>query len=1787
MHNIRWGELVAGLLIVVCSIGLVKSLWSTLQDAHRVIPSLIFLTANAAIFAAGFYTLAKWKLRHTSRAVLLIATLLVPLSVLAGLATANLSKSAVSLGDPITLLAILCGAAINIGLLHYAGRALFGSARSRAFALAVATPAALIPLVPATLRAFEAKAGWIVLLASVAVAIAIALFQQPWRFVGKPRRLLTVASRHQWSFLFVASFSFVALAITTAYLGKEFKASLWYAIIIASVPVISTLAIAAHSIAIRSTKQTHQFIGKLVSILCLGLLMLTLPLLGYEPNWLWLWAVTTSFCFAGLSFVYRKTPWLVISSLPLCVATLISSTWMIGNAEWSSLTWPRRLIGGEPMLTAGLFAILSSLGAWRYGKGENRRPLAMLSASWFVIASLIAATLVFLPESWLGIVPPSVLVVVLVCFTLIASITATLIGTPSVLTVSLSCLVAGAVFHPLLLAGDFAIAGSTTWMRTALLATSILSGLCLVFERLEKPWAHRFLARHKLAPSSRRILQSTTSWQFGSAILCSVAVTLSAFEIAGAPVLAMSVAGIGAAILLICGDRLRDQVWVIASQLATLVVGAAFVHRYDSEAFYSLGDWYFSETLTTHPLWNWSLVFSVLGFVWIGLREVSRRRWFPLDISPVRIPLAPDDVAHFPACWFAAIATVLLVVGSVCEFAPLLFQRVSAAAVPYASFHATEMWLPLLGFLVAIGVTSLLSWMSRHENTTSWRSMATLARVALLLWGSSLCVSLLDITDGQRLVLAASPALIAISVWQWLSTRKLVTTSPITNAMGLGVLIASSISVMTYDWLRPLTASLSPDTFASVGVSLWWLFVSAGLLISSLKRNKPNHARLSAMIAPVASTMAVPVFTDLHWTTWFQVIGLATFAWATIAKFASNRFGATFDKNDLPTRNAMDGAWLVGVTIGMATAGLGLASLIAGPGLLEPMLNPVSCILVATTAGIATIRGVPLSTSLQSSNRHWISWPLTIAWPLAITMLAGQVAWLASPLFPQLHNAPTTIAFTLLTIAAITSLYRYAMLRSPVDAWHSAGLAVFGLVAVESTSFVPPAFSLALVGILGMIVSFQLAYSRTNSEERRTRIAVWFVIAAGCWSLHHIASPVRELEQSWTYMVAWAAGWTIVWHFVIPVIARQLRGEAGTANSKAVWPEFAAMIVILTLGESLAHLAGFAPSQSPVQITSLFLIRCALLQTSAMTLWLRARDRAGLAIAMSVAVVWLGAATVHIGEMNELPWATSMMCAVMVCSFVSAMIALSVTPIVKIHRFGSNKLGVVDAMSDSSHSFAALFPLILSAVIAAISALIMLMLRMPISTIQITIGGIAISAVGVGEISERVGRVTLQRLAIAFGLLSMYFWASLPTPDQAQPLVCGLMRWFVLSVSLIPTLLWGLPRLSGEAWATRWSQAVYQSTIAVGAIGVGSLCALLGLEAAMKFGSGVPSLPMPLVIAVGLSIGLLSVLAAIVSLASGPTLGSSSNVPKAMKLELDDSKRSLLLIAAQVLGVLAWLHIYFCKPHFALFGLRAYWPYIVMVLAFVSVGAVEWVKRRGDELIAKTLHQTSLYLPLIPAVGLLMSGIWITPVAGMLRSGPSLSLVLTVAAGYYVLLSRMREGWMPRVLLVVFANSAVWSLVAKNPEWSFLQHPQLWLIPPALCVLAMAQFCRNELDAKLVATIRYAATIVIYVSSTADMMLQQIGTTLWGPMILIMLALTGMLAGVVLRIRPFLYLGTVFVLLGVTSMVWHAQRSIDQVWPWWAFGITMGILILAGLMSLEKNKGKLQELAARLNSWES
>ena len=144
----------------------------------------------------------------------------------------------------------------------------------------------------------------------------------------------------------------------------------------------------------------------------------------------------------------------------------------------------------------------------------------------------------------------------------------------------------------------------------------------------------------------------------------------------------------------------------------------------------------------------------------------------------------------------------------------------------------------------------------------------------------------------------------------------------------------------------------------------------------------------------------------------------------------------------------------------------------------------------------------------------------------------------------------------------------------------------------------------------------------------------------------------------------------------------------------------------------------------------------------------------------------------------------------------------------------------------------------------------------------------------------------------------------------------------------------------------------------------------------------------------------------------------------------------------------------------------------------------------------------------------------------------------------------------------------------------------MFIIPPCVTILAAAQLNRDRLERGALASIRYFAITTIYVSSTGEMFQHGIGTTLWLPMVLAGLSVLGVLAGMMLRVRAFLYLGTSFLLLSLVSMVWHAARSIGHVWPWWVFGFTLGLALLTLFGIFEKKRAEMLLLIERLKEWE-
>jgi hypothetical protein len=303
-------------------------------------------------------------------------------------------------------------------------------------------------------------------------------------------------------------------------------------------------------------------------------------------------------------------------------------------------------------------------------------------------------------------------------------------------------------------------------------------------------------------------------------------------------------------------------------------------------------------------------------------------------------------------------------------------------------------------------------------------------------------------------------------------------------------------------------------------------------------------------------------------------------------------------------------------------------------------------------------------------------------------------------------------------------------------------------------------------------------------------------------------------------------------------------------------------------------------------------------------------------------------------------------------------------------------------------------------------------------------------------------------------------------------------------------------------------------------------------------------------------------------------LVSLALLPGRDPLVLSETGRQGYVYAAEAVGALLFAHLYVCRPEWFGGMLRQYWPFIVMGIAFAGVGAAEFFARRNVRVLAEPLMRTGALLPLLPVLGWWVVG-----------SQADYALLLLVVGILYLALSYARRSWAAMVAATVAGNGALWALLADT-NLRFLTHPQLWMIPPALSVLIAAQLNRRRLAPEALATIRYAAASVIYVSSTSEIFTGSMSSSIVAPMVLLGLAVVGALAGIALQVRAFLILGSAFTLMALIAMVRHAARSIGEVWPWWVFGIALGVGLLVLFGVFEKKRDEVSLLIARLKQWE-
>jgi hypothetical protein len=440
----------------------------------------------------------------------------------------------------------------------------------------------------------------------------------------------------------------------------------------------------------------------------------------------------------------------------------------------------------------------------------------------------------------------------------------------------------------------------------------------------------------------------------------------------------------------------------------------------------------------------------------------------------------------------------------------------------------------------------------------------------------------------------------------------------------------------------------------------------------------------------------------------------------------------------------------------------------------------------------------------------------------------------------------------------------------------------------------------------------------------------------------------------------------------------------------------------------------------------------------------------------------------------------------------------------------------------------------------------------------------AVAGWGVLCLAQEKRRDALQVVSLLMaGLTAVYLgWAQLD-PQEAEQTWALTRAFRLLMVLSAVTFLYGLAVPRWLLTTGSWNAATRQAGYFAGASAIATFVGVLALEV-MIFTPGVDA-PIEGVQVGAIAVVLFGLIAGLVSLAI---------LPGRDPLALTETGRQWYVYAAEATGALLFAHLYICRPTWFDTALRPYWPLIIMGIAFVGVGASELCHRMRIRVLAEPLERTGGLLPILPALGW-----WIV------SSRTDYALLLFVAGALYLVLSVTRRSWAAMTAAAIAGNGALWALL-NDHGLDLTSNPQFWLIPPALSVLAAAQVNKNRLPPATLAAIRYAATIVLYLSSTSEIFIRGVGTSLWPPMILAGLSVAGVMVGIMLRIRAFLYLGTSFTLLALITMVWHAARAIEHVWPWWAFGIGLGIAILVLFGVFEKKRPEMLALITRLRQWE-
>ena len=1786
--NIRWGELLSGLLIVGSAVGLVISLRHTLSSAIPYFPALLFMLGTAAIHAVGNYTLRRWKLESTSRGVLLIATLLIPLNFLAAIVISGTSGNQFSASDLRYWLAVVLGVLSFGTMTHFAGRALMRDGWWRMWVAVMGTSVGQLLI---SRLVSPSSPTWHVLVLGLlpAGAVIAATAHQLWR--ARNWRGLTTRRADQLLMLIgVATFSLAAVVALLIYKSSD----------VAAVLTAMSPAAAAYGgillgygllIHFRTTSEKlskTKTVGTTLAVFAgLGLAG-SVALAWPDPALLIAVGLTLLATLSSMAMVSR-TPWLYSAAIAgATLSTLVSVHCIVGHVGGvgsQAEAMLDSLLTDETSITFTILALLVGIVGWWAGRTRNQAESLVLFWSSTTLAGL-GVTVAAISSLYAWPIPSYPLATLVLLVNAVALLVAARrLRVPWISWCGSLLFWAGLVHAALLnapiqkLLTGLGVEVVRPVVAATLLHASLMTAIATIV------WRGALFREEQTGNDCRK---SFAIPLLASALISSSLTLPFVFAVWGGHF------GVHAMYLAIVA-----LVWLMS----------ALTHA-DRVSFTVF------QVLATGSL--------VLFVCWAG----QTFRWW--DGSPTSLILIAVQLAVM-ACWCMLWTYVRKRLSHTAHGARLL--KNSALAVERILLRALTAAIALLALLTCL--PSVVFELNGDWPSSSW--LIDFSASILPLWCAFALVTAATVVSVTRqsltidlvwllLILFAAPWL-AISQLQGLG----ITTTMLCWTMAGCGLAFSLVYALRETLLRLISGQSQMQlSEASVGTVRAAILSFSGLPLMLLvlcqfglvlSGGTVDHAFL-AITGPlfVAALMLVG-FAIRDRQQWPMMSGSATVLSGVVLGMVAERL-STYGLVDMAACIQLT-QWLCIAAGTYALGWLGLRQLIpsVAPHTRDSLLNTqitlsVGLVLALAFGGAIGIAGNPAHVPAVVTE---FGQPLSYL-GLALTLIA--LLWHTGTAAAQ--HRTTLIGATLVVLGTMAAASLVSLnSASEMISYHVLELthvlvavsATIGLVvtrckcgsSLELAERRPPNNRLfqqnlligwgSATGFVAVLLALRVYW--IDPQVNWALTVLWIccavTIAIGLLSrsvVHALASLVLvclsttlSCPSIWLWggrldlLAYWnlisLAGVSGIWLVAAVLQQRQGPGESPIRVHQVVAVGGCVLITLLTGFELCADwfskALGTARAFDPTLFASGLAALTAIAGLTIGSVWDR-RATSPLPCLYSLAFPVMFFVLRYCGISTDSPLASvvglnlGMAMLVVVSGFILGKRERLVT------LAGSSGIPAALRRGEQATVWLPAVNLVVSCVVVLLSLTLVLTfderwMRFAAAASPLVCGvGFALTASQVRNGLMRMVSVLLFTVSLAF-----VGWADIAPSVDAATILERCVRLLISLSASVMVFLVVARRLSERSSA--WLPTLRKAAILAGGLAVALLVLILGIElATFAPGTGAAVNHPYQVFAVG--IALAGLVAALIAMACRPAKDP---------LNLSERGRMVYVYGAEAVAALFFAHLYLVRPGWFELVQARYWPFGLMALAFVGVGIGELFQRLKLQVLAEPLQRTSAFLPLIP-----VAAFWVLADHERLSfeaSGISYAAVLVVIGLLYVLLGVLRRSFASAVAAAVAGNAALWVFFHDN-AFRVTEHPQFWLIPPALSLLAAAQINRRSLPDATLAAIRYACILLIYLSSTTEMIIESASQQLWPPMVLAVLALIGAFAGIVMRVRAFLYIGSTFVLLSVVSMVWHAARAIEHVWPWWAFGMATGLFILALFGMFELKRTEVKRLIDRLRQWD-